>query len=263
MSFVDYWIATNDGQLHRFGIERVTCSVAITDPVALTVNRDGSGCALLGQDGRVEAHGTFRHHGDLLDLQEKKRAVDIASMSSGDGYWIIDEQGNVFAFGDAQYFGGVPQVSLHSDLSVCIRSTPSDDGYWIVDRSGGICGFGNIWFNGALADHSQFAGQIVDFAPEQSGRGYFMLDNTGRVHAIGDIDHHGDASNGKPSDAVAFIPGSLGYLIVDRRGAVLAYGDSIQRGSVVDEGTVVLAAGGPPVSSRGALSASKPASLRQ
>ncbi|MGH2695851.1 MAG: hypothetical protein ACRDIW_02545, partial [Actinomycetota bacterium] len=44
-------------------------------------------------------------------------AIDLSTTASGAGYWILDEVGGMFTFGDAKFFGSVP--GLRND---CIGS---------------------------------------------------------------------------------------------------------------------------------------------
>lgn len=71
------------------------------------------------------------HHGD---------ASAIRPTLSGNGYWVLDQFGEVHAYGDATYFG---DAAANLDLGSYIYAydmvpSPGDRGYWILDGSGQI-----------------------------------------------------------------------------------------------------------------------------
>lgn len=75
--------------------------------VAITVPRPQGGYVVLQtRDGGVFTYDDAPFFGSLVDVSPGP-AVALAWTPSGAGYWILDAQGAVFSFGDAQYHGGV------------------------------------------------------------------------------------------------------------------------------------------------------------
>ena len=63
----------------------------------------------------------------------------------GHGYWLVGDDGGVFAFGDARFHGSTGNMvtkvrNLVVSLAVVtgIATTPDDGGYWLVTVNGGI-----------------------------------------------------------------------------------------------------------------------------
>lgn len=244
-----YWLATDDGVVHRFGTEHTAHELpAGTGEVrSISGTLDGHGCYVLDDRGHLVGVGTARPDGDLRTLEAPLKPVDVATAPGGRGYWLLDSDGNVYAFAGAPYLGGVPQVTQVADVPVCLVPTPTGRGYWIVDRRGGICGFGDMWYGGPLADYIDVGGAgqapVVGFAPAGHEKGYWILDGVGGVFALGDADYLGAPTEQGAVDAVALLGDGDGYLLIDARGAVLSYGEAISRGSLAGLGRRVVAAG--------------------
>jgi hypothetical protein len=74
-------------------------------------------------------------------------ACSIAFTPSGRGYWIAAEDGGVFAFGDAQYHGGMAGKPLDWPI-VDLTPTPSGKGYLLLGADGGVFAFGDATYMG-------------------------------------------------------------------------------------------------------------------
>ena len=58
------------------------------------------------------------------------------------GYWTVDTNGGVYAFGGAGFFGSTGGVRLNQPV-VKLAATPTGNGYWLVASDGGIFSFGD------------------------------------------------------------------------------------------------------------------------
>jgi hypothetical protein len=67
-------------------------------------------------------------------------ASPILSDATGDGYWVVTSSGNVYAFGDAGYFGA---PGLQSSPMTSAVATPDGKGYWILEGNGHVFGYGD------------------------------------------------------------------------------------------------------------------------
>jgi len=94
-----------------------------------------------------------------------------------------DADADVFAFGDAHFYGSTGTVALN-DRIVGMAATPTGDGYWLVARDGGIFTFGDARFDGSTAGR-RLAGPIVGMAATSSGNGYWLAGADGSVYAFG------------------------------------------------------------------------------
>ena len=62
----------------------------------------------------------------------------------GGGCYVMDEAGQVFAYGDANYLGGAPAGSVNGfDPATAIFATADGRGYWIATALGKVFTFGD------------------------------------------------------------------------------------------------------------------------
>jgi hypothetical protein len=78
-------------------------------------------------------------------------AVAIMGTERGDGYWVVDTAGGVFAFGEAEFHGSLPQVGELRGRVVTATRGGDGRGYWLVTADGAVFPFGLVPFLGSLA----------------------------------------------------------------------------------------------------------------
>jgi hypothetical protein len=110
--------------------------------------------------------------------------ASIASTSTGDGYWVAAEDGGVFAFGDAAFYGSIGSTSLNQPI-VGIAATPTNRGYWLVGRDGGVFAIGKVGYYGSLGASGAHA-PIVALLPSPTFHGYTLVAADGRTYPFGD-----------------------------------------------------------------------------
>lgn len=71
--------------------------------------------------------------------------VGGTNTTTGNGYYEVDPNGNVAAFGDATCYGSLAGTALNSPI-VGMALAPGGDGYWLVASDGSIYAFGNAQF---------------------------------------------------------------------------------------------------------------------
>ena len=71
----------------------------------------------------------------------------IVSTSDGQGYWAVNNFGQVFAVGDAHWLGN---VAYNPSPLVSIVPTGDNAGYWIVGSNGAIFTMGDAASHGSL-----------------------------------------------------------------------------------------------------------------
>ncbi len=74
--------------------------------------------------------------------------VGGSNTPSGNGYWMVAQDGGIFAFGDATFHGSTGHLTLNQPI-VGMAPTPSGNGYWMVAQDGGIFAFGDATFHGS------------------------------------------------------------------------------------------------------------------
>jgi len=119
-----------------------------------------------------------------------KPASAIVSTASGNGYWLVAEDGGVFSFGDAPYAGSMGGRPLNAPV-VGAAGHPSGNGYWLVGADGGVFNFGAAKFFGSMSDKPLIA-PIRGIVAHPSGDGYWLVGADGGVFSFGIAQFHGN-----------------------------------------------------------------------
>lgn len=178
-------------------------------------------------------------------------AVGIALNRLGDGYWVVDNDGVVSAFGAAVHYGEPKTdgfVSNPSRRIVDITATHTGNGYWVLASTGAIYSYGDA------ADYTNptASGQSFFFAIEghPTGMGYWVMDTNGVVTARGAATSYGNFSEtalnhsadpGNTSPAAVNIRSTYsgnGYWILTDAGVVQGLGAAGDYGQIITPGDV-------------------------
>jgi hypothetical protein len=255
-----YWIAGSDGRVVAEGDAPVVSSlanssVAPTAPiVGLAQSRDRGGYWLAGADGNVFAVGdativppgptTLASMGvkPAAPIVAISKTSELASFGSpgtnGLGYWLVGQDGGVFPFGDASFFGSTGGLKLNAPI-VGIAPTADGLGYWLVASDGGVFSFGDAAFYGSMGGVKLNA-PIVGIERAGSGEGYYLVASDGGVFTFGNAAFVGSAGNialAAPIVGMAASPLRPGYWLVASDGGVFTFGAVPFFGSAVGVAT--------------------------
>jgi hypothetical protein len=75
--------------------------------------------------------------------------IGTAATQTGRGYWLVGNDGRVFAFGDARFYGSLPDIGVHVANIVAIAASKSGRGYWLIGSDGEVFAFGDAPFYGS------------------------------------------------------------------------------------------------------------------
>ncbi|HEX4493968.1 MAG TPA: L,D-transpeptidase [Acidimicrobiia bacterium] len=153
--------------------------------------------------------------------------VSIASTHSGNGYWLLGQDGGIFSYGDAHFYGSTGALRLNRPV-VGLAATPSGHGYWLVASDGGIFSFGDAHFYGSTGA-IRLNQPIVGMAATPSGHGYWLVASDGGIFSFGDAHFYGSTGGMQIGASVAGIttsPTGHGYWIVTATGHLYAFGDA-------------------------------------
>jgi hypothetical protein len=173
--------------------------------------------------GRVRAAGG----GVAYGTSHTQRAVGVARTVTGDGAWVVAEDGGVFSVGDAQFYGSTGGLRLNQPV-VGIAATPTGRGYWLVAKDGGVFSFGDAQFHGSTGG-LRLNKPILGIGATPTGRGYWLVASDGGVFAFGDAKFFGSTGSLPlpwPVMDLAPTPSGRGYYLVSLDGAVFAFGDA-------------------------------------
>jgi hypothetical protein len=160
----------------------------------------------------------------------KNPVVDIATTSTGAGYWLLSQNGQVNAFGDAPRKG---RVRTKPFTGASIAGTSTAKGYWVLGNRGRVFPFGDaIWHGDLTGSDERFAA----ITPTPTNKGYWLLSTSGEVTPFGDATDLGSATIDLGS-AVALdaTPTGLGYWVATDDGGVQAFGDARSYGDLAGQ----------------------------
>ena len=146
---------------------------------------------------------------------------------TGEGYWLVADDGGVFAFGDATFHGSTGAIRLNRPVNG-MAATPSGGGYWLVASDGGVFAFGDARFLGSTGA-VRLNSPIVGMAATPTGEGYWLVAADGGIFAFGDavfLGSTGDIRLNSPIVAMAATPSGGGYWLYAGDGGVFAFGDA-------------------------------------
>jgi hypothetical protein len=160
-----------------------------------------------------------------------------APLPGGHGYWLVGNDGGVFAFGDAHFHGStgnmvtlVRKVAIPLAAVSGIAPTADDGGYWLVTDNGGVFPFGDASYFGSLPAVGVLDAEVTDIVPTADGLGYFMVSWQGGVYAFGDARFEGSCQTvgGCGAPLAALVPDATGqgYWLVLSNCEVVALGDA-------------------------------------
>ncbi len=156
-------------------------------------------------------------------VQSGSRTVAIAPTANGTGYWEVQANGAVAAFGSAVNYGSL-SGQLNAPI-VGIASTPDGKGYWLVATDGGIFGFGDAAFYGSTGS-LRLNKPIVGIATTPNGKGYWLVASDGGIFSFGNATFFGSMGGkplNKPIVGIADDPATGGYWEVASDGGIFSY----------------------------------------
>ena len=149
------------------------------------------------------------------------------------GYSLVAEDGGIFTFGSAQFYGSTGGQRLNAPI-VGMTSSPDGGGYWLAASDGGIFNYGDAQFYGSTGS-MHLNKPIVGMASTTDGAGYWLVASDGGIFSFGDAQFYG-SRGGQPLNApivgMASTPDGKGYWLVAADGGIFNYGDAPLYGSM-------------------------------
>jgi hypothetical protein len=208
-----YWILNADtGTIHAYGSVVSYGQPADTPTyqaspefrpraVQIVATRDGKGYWVLELGlsglGTVQGFGDAGFFGDETTISHSvgHNGWPVALIGTADdqGYWIVDNDGGVFSFGHARFYGSMADRHLTGPVSAA-AATSDGRGYWLASSDGGVFAFGDAVFSGSLAS-VPLTGPVISIAADRSGTGYWLAATDGGVFAFGGAPFMGSMSS--------------------------------------------------------------------
>ncbi len=199
-----------------------------TEPlVAVMVDEATSHSFFVTKHGRVISTGPW--FGDLRGVALNAPIIDAVLTPSGQGYYLLAEDGGIFAYGDAVFAGSMGGIPLNEPTNGLVPD-PDGKGYWMVASDGGVFAFSSRFVGsipGVLEPGQQLNQPVVGMV--SSGTGYLMVASDGGVFAFGGVNFHGSlggATLGYPITSITAV--GDGYAMVDLYGQIHSFGQAPQ-----------------------------------
>lgn len=129
-----YWLLANTGSVYAYGAASYEGNASGADPWVAIERHGSDGYWLLNATGLVEAKGSATHYGDMHLVTLNKPMADMSSESNGTGYWLMAEDGGVFAFSD-MFFGSVPEYNGVANQYTLTKQSPRKPVLQLKDRT--------------------------------------------------------------------------------------------------------------------------------
>jgi SpoIID/LytB domain protein len=203
---------------------------ARTGPSTADMGGRVSELTIQGNSGSVSVTGnTFA---SVFGLKSNWFAVTGVPSGGVDGYWAEGNDGGIFTFGAAQFYGSTGATKLNKPI-VGMAATPDGNGYWLVARDGGIFTFGDAQFYGSTGAE-RLNQPVVGMASTPDGRGYWLVASDGGIFTFGDAHFYGSTGAirlNQPIEGMAPTADGKGYWLVAYDGGMFNFGDAKFYGS--------------------------------
>jgi len=178
---------------------------------SISINATNDGILVTSRFGNAQTLGTVTDNGGTESISSADLAFRggdgvIDSRPGADGYWILDRDGIVFNFGDAQHFGNATETLLEGEHWTYIVPTSTGNGYWILGLAGTV----------------EAMGDAVDFGGIPSAH-------------YDEFTYWDSAQNSRISWAMAPAPDDIGYWLIYADGRIVPFGDAFFYGSPTTE----------------------------
>jgi ribosomal protein L24E len=153
--------------------------------------------------------------------------VAMAATRDGTGYWLLGQDGGIFSYGTAAFYGSTGALHLNQPV-VGMAATPTGKGYWLVAGDGSIFSFGDATFHGSTGG-LRLNQPIVGMAATPTGKGYWLVAADGGIFSFGDATFHGSTGGlpiGTTVSGIAATASGHGYWIAGANGRVFSFGDA-------------------------------------
>jgi hypothetical protein len=194
----------------------------------LTLRTRLGGYAMVDANGKTYSFGGVDHLGDA----HTTAATDLELTPSHSGYWIVNAVGQIFAFGDARWWGNAAPFGnattsafAPGEAVTSLSATPTGRGYWLFTSKGRTIPFGDARFHGDLRA-TNLNGRIIGSIATPTGNGYYMVGTDGGIFAFGDARFRGSMGGEHLNQpVVGLVPTSdnTGYWLVASDGGVFSF----------------------------------------
>lgn len=191
-----YWVVTKKGAIHARGEAPALCGGHLSNcsnysptpteweyVTFAAATPDGQGLWALGKLGYVWTAGTAKPFGDAVEGYDIT-ATAIAPTPSGNGYYILKNDGGVHARGDAVFYGstGGSFKRHYTGLVLSYTAGGTVNGYWMLNQDGGVVTYGDATFLGSTGGNTS---DVTSLFPLDNRTRYGWIARNGTIGTSG------------------------------------------------------------------------------
>ncbi len=196
-----FWAVSSTGGVYGYGGAEYYGGLDGSFPPAPIVDivpAQTGGYRLVGADGRVydfniEQQRPLATPDPVNQIaRDNSRAVSAVGLPDGSGFWIVDNMGVVYAYGDAEHLGDLGRVAgLSSDeqiVDMILVEDKGEFGYALLGKNGEVFAFPSGSSVPCLGRQVKVVtgAPLVAAATLKGGQGCLFLDEKGVVASYGD-----------------------------------------------------------------------------
>ncbi len=217
-----YWVVTKRGAIHARGEARELCGGHLKycsnfplEPedwefVTFAASTpDGQGLWALGRRGQVWTAGTAKPFGDAIEGYDLT-ATAIVPTPTGNGYYILKNDGGVHARGDAVFFGSTGGSFKRHFTGLALSRTAAGRGQWLLDAESGrrrhdLWRCPLSWSTGGNTEN------VTSLFPLDQGTRYAWIKRNGEIMISGSHRRGAVTSNTSGTTRLWTLQGNLDY----------------------------------------------------
>jgi hypothetical protein len=140
-------------------------------------------------NGRIRSVGGV-HYGDIYP--SSVRVVALETTPTGNGYWIVREDGRVYGFGDARSMGPSKTTVVHS--AIVAFTARSATGGWVVTANGEVVPVGSAPNYGSVTRLLAYGDRAVGIVTDRRSGGFWVTTRQGDIIPAGGAPAEPDAA---------------------------------------------------------------------
>lgn len=196
-----FWVVSSTGAVYGYGGAEYYGGLDGSYPPAPIVDiigSDAGGYRLLGRDGRIYDFNLepLKYHGapsvvtQISDFESE--AVAAVGLPDASGFWVVDNMGIVYAFGEAEHLGDLEKLSGLSGndqiADMVLTEQNGVFGYALATKDGEVFAFPNGKELRCLGDELKVKldSPLVAASTLKGGLGCLFIDEKGEVSSFGD-----------------------------------------------------------------------------
>lgn len=179
-----YWLVDAAGRVFNYGDAAPVSAIHPAHPVIGVAAARGGGVYLLTAYGNVyDLDGAHFYGSPRASHKRVSTITGMAVTPDRRGYWLVDQAGKVFAYGDATKVSSVTAAHPIRGVVAAHRG-----GIWLWTSHGNVYDLAGAPFHSSPMHQGRRVSTISGMAETADGKGYWLVKSGGRVFHYGDAE---------------------------------------------------------------------------